>query len=64
LDAETLKCICGHLFRHHFILDLDTVTARKDNTVCVICERENWIHDFKLDNLDYVEKLAEERKLI
>lgn len=59
MDAETLKCRCGHLLRHHFMLDLDIAGNRKERGVCGMCGTENWVHPFRLDNLDYLEKLSE-----
>ena len=62
MNPETLKCLCGHLFRHHFMLTID----KNDNMepVCGMCEDGNdWRHSFKLDNLVYLEMKSEKENI-
>jgi len=60
MNAEELKCLCGHFYRFHFMLTID----REDNVeaVCGLCDDPNQCrHPFKLDNLDYLEKINDEK---
>lgn len=62
-------CTCGHYKNVH--LPSDNIFC---NAVCLSCHPgENWgyhingwyrVHEFKLDNLKYIEDLAKEKKLI
>lgn len=61
-------CICNHLKSDH-LKDgekyIHTIPSLGDHW-CVECSTEGFrgFHTFKLDNLKYVEKLAEERNLL
>ena len=63
MNADTLKCMCGHIYRMH--LDIGHVrcygTTPYDNGVY---EHACSCASFQLDNLDYVERVATERNLI
>ena len=54
-----MPCICGHLFKNHLSLDLEDRRRRAYVLVCGMCENEAWIHNFKLDNLKYLEQKYE-----
>ncbi len=55
------KCICGHLRKRH-VLPLLPFTPYCRG--CFFREKANIKHEFKLDNLSYIEELAKERGLI
>lgn len=59
MNPEELKCLCGHMYRFHFMITIDKQGNEKP--VCGGCDfKDGWKHPFKLDNLDYLEKLNEE----
>lgn len=51
-------CLCGHGFGDHFLYS--------NNFGCEICAEQgkHYRHQFQLDNLDYVERLAQEKGLV
>lgn len=72
LEKKSLHkyCICGHLKKEHGIRTL-AVERPHILGICWTCRyaesREtqiNSVHNFKLDNLSYIEELAKKRKLI
>ena len=61
IQKATDECVCGHMRSTH------NINARWTG-YCFICLDPSDMnvrkHDFRLDNLSYIEKLAKERKLI
>lgn len=57
---ETATCVCGHLLLDH--------SNYEESPLCVSCANElgqmDMWHDFKLDNLKFIEELAKQKGLI
>jgi hypothetical protein len=54
-------CTCGHVLGYHYGLDLDIDGIRRIRNVCGKCSTNdimNWVHEFNLDNLKYLEQLS------
>jgi hypothetical protein len=61
--ADRRLCVCGHAFGSHRFSD----PSLKGNVCCIPHESGPLIcvwHELKLDNLAYVEQLAQERGLV
>jgi hypothetical protein len=53
-------CICGHLEVYHYNNSIGSITCFD----CADRNIKNCTHNFKLDNLRFIEDLAKEKNLI
>jgi hypothetical protein len=58
---KTDWCICGHIFDDHYF---GQISGKAICNECIILDREFDTHEFKLDNLRYIEDEAKKRKLV
>ncbi len=63
IDSKDI-CVCGHYLMYHG--SLPAAQGPRGPAVCHACyqKREDWTvihHEFKLDNLAYVQKIYDER---
>lgn len=71
MNDSLLPCICGHLKTYHEINRIGynnpTGVPKQWCSECWLFNQKNGInnlHDFKLDNLKYIEQLAKEKGLV
>ena len=57
-------CKCDHEQKNHFMLNVHDGVSAANRAVCGKCSINgyNWIHEFKLDNLRYLEELSNGRE--
>jgi len=69
-NPKKLPCMCGHIYAKHGTREL-IVERPNILGICWTCQYDkdreiqlNSVHDFKLDNLKYIEWLAAKKKLV
>jgi hypothetical protein len=65
LTSFDIICKCGHHEKYHYMKPVSFGFASLDFPICKKCKKyDDMFHDYKSDNLLYIEQLAKQKNLI